>query len=252
MPISGRTSNCPCEGRNGAFYTELGEAERQQLIIIDRYTVGDRQLALIPCSCPDGQRRVADWRALPAEAAGVTLKTIARLKEQSEARRQVAAFVQDPRGWLVLSGHYGTGKTKLVYAALNELAARGRHGRYILLPDLLDELRDGIKAGVYADRLKRVVYAPILAIDELDKFREDSAWATEVLQKLFITRYRDARFTGTILVYNRERADRLPEFLQSRVTDGHFLRVELVGVDLRPIADKLDPWDRGEGEGYGT
>lgn len=210
--------------------------------------MGDRKLALIACSCAAGQRRVADWRALPAEAEGVTLRSLKPLKPQAEARRQVAAFAQDPRGWLILSGNYGTGKTKLVYAALNELAARNHHGRYILLPDLLDELRNSIKAGAYADRLSRVVYAPILAIDELDKFRDDNEWVAEVLQKLFISRYRDAKYTGTILVYNRERADRLPEFLQSRVSDGHFRRVELNGDDLRRYANDLDPWDRGEGE----
>ena len=219
-------------------------------MIIDRYTVATRQLALIACTCADGRKRMADWQALPAEAKGVTLDSIQSLKFQAEARAKILQFAQDPRGWLILSGHYGGGKTKLVYAALNELAARGHHGRYILMPDLLDELRDAIKAGAYADRLSRVVYAPILAIDELDKFRDDNEWIAEVLQKLFISRYRDARHTGTILVYNQERADRLPGFLQSRISDGHFAHVTVEGIDLRPDAHTLDPWDRGEGE-YG-
>lgn len=226
----------------------MATAEAEQLIVIDRYQVGDRQLAIVPCVCAAGQDVARRWRSMPAEAEGVRLTTLPRVPDQAAARAAIECWVANPRGWLILAGCYGTGKTKLTYAALNALADRGVYGRYLLLPDLLDELRDGIKAGLYADRLRRVVQAPILALDELDKFREDSDWAIEVLEKLFITRYREAQYTGTILVYNRERAERLPAFLQSRITDSHFTFVDLAGRDLRPIAAQLDPWDRGEGE----
>jgi len=229
-------------------YERLERAEAEQLIIVDTYQVGERSLAIVPCACPAGREIARRWRSLPREAAGVTLASLRAIPAQKAAREQIAAFVANPRGWLILAGNYGTGKTKLVYACLNELADRGVFGRYMLLPDLLDELRDSIKAGLYADKLSRIVKAPILAIDELDKFRDDSAWVAEVLEKLFLTRYREAQYSGTILVYNRERRDRLPPFLQSRITDSHFLLIELAGTDLRPIAGALNPWDRGEGE----
>jgi DNA replication protein DnaC len=229
-------------------YERYETAEAEQLIIVDAYQVGDRRLAIVPCACASGREIARRWRSLPAEAEGVTLATLRAVPAQAKAREKIATFVARPRGWLVFSGNYGTGKTKLAYACLNELADRGVFGRYMLLPDLLDELRDSIKAGLYADKLNRIVRAPLLAIDELDKFRDDSAWVGEVLEKLFLVRYREAQYSGTILIYNRERADRLPPFLQSRITDSHFLLVELNGQDLRPIAGKLDPWDRGEGE----
>lgn len=251
MPCSPRSSPaipaCQCSGA-GTVYERLEVAEAEQLIIVDRYQVGERSLAIVPCVCPAGREIARRWRSLPAEADGVTLATLRSIPAQARAREQIAAFVARPRGWLVLCGNYGTGKTKLTYACLNALADRGLFGRYMLLPDLLDELRDSIKAGLYADKLSRIVRAPILAIDELDKFRDDSAWVGEVLEKLFLVRYREAQYTGTIVVYNRERADRLPPFLQSRITDSRFQLVELSGQDLRPIAQKLDPWDRGEGE----
>jgi DNA replication protein DnaC len=241
------TPACRCEGA-GTVYERRERAEAERLIIVDTYQVGDRALAVVPCSCAAGREIAHRWRSLPTEAAGVTLATLRAVPAQRAACEQIAAFVAQPRGWLILCGNYGTGKTKLTYACLNELADRGVFGRYALLPDLLDELRDSIKAGLYADKLGRIVRAPILAIDELDKFRDDSAWVGEVLEKLFITRYREAQFTGTILVYNRERADRLPPFLQSRITDSRFAFIDLAGRDLRPIAGTLAPWDRGEGE----
>lgn len=229
------------------MYERMERAEAEQLIIVDSYRVGDRVLAIVPCVCTAGREIARRWRSLPSEAEGVTLNSLRTIPAQRVACEKIAAFVARPRGWLILNGNYGTGKTKLAYACLNELADRSVYGRYMLLPDLLDELRDSIKAGLYADKLNRIVRAPILAIDELDKFRDDSPWVGEVLEKLFLVRYREAQYTGTILIYNRERADRLPPFLQSRITDSHFLLIELKGQDLRPIAGTLDPWDRGEG-----
>lgn len=225
-------------------------AQAEQLIIVSTFELGGRTLATVPCRCPAGAEIARRWRSLPAEAEGVTLATLRSVPDPSwqAARAAITAFAAMPRGWLILSGTYGTGKTRLLYAALNELAARGRYGRYLTMPDLLDQLRDGITAGLYAERLDRVVEAPILALDELDKFRTDSDWAADVLEKLFIRRYREARYTGTLLVYNRERADRLPAFLQSRIHDSHFRFVDLNGPDLRPLAAQLDPWDRGDGE----
>lgn len=243
------TPACSCNGA-GALIEQLEVARAEQLIVVSTFELGGRTLATVPCSCAAGAEIARRWRSLPAEAEGVTLATLRSLPHPSwqAARAAVASFAAQPRGWLILAGDYGTGKTRLVYAALGEMAARSRYGRYLTMPDLLDQLRDGIKAGLYAERLDRVVEAPILALDELDKFRADSGWAVDVLEKLFIRRYREARYTGTILVYNRERADRLPEFLQSRVRDSHFRLIELDGPDLRPIAAQLDPWDRGEEE----
>lgn len=243
------TRVCSCNGA-GALIERLDVARAEQLIVVSTFELGGRMLATVPCSCAAGVEITRRWRALPAEAEGITLASLRQVPHPKwqEAREAVADFVAQPRGWLILAGDYGTGKTRLVYACLGELANVGRYGRYLTMPDLLDQLRDGIKAGLYAERLDRVVEAPILALDELDKFRADSDWAVDVLEKLFIRRYREARYTGTILVYNRERADRLPEFLQSRVRDSHFRLIELDGPDLRPLAAELDPWDRGDGE----
>lgn len=240
---------CNCVG-GGTVYEKPERAEAEGLIIIDRYTIGSRTLALVPCCCAEGAEVARRWRNLPREAEGVTLETLRAIPDPGwpAAAAAVKAFIAQPRGWLTLAGNYGTGKTRLAYAALNGLAARGVYGRYLLLPDLMDELRNAIKTDTYAERLQRVIQAPVLVLDELDKFRDDSEWIAEVIEGLFLRRYRESRYTGTILVYNLERGARLPGFLLSRMRDSHFQYFALTGRDLRPLAEQLDPWDRGTGE----
>ena len=234
------------------MYERLDRAEAEQLVILDRYTAGVRELAVVPCICAAGQEVARRWRNLPPAAEGITLSTrLVTIPDEptwEEARSTISAFVANPRGWLTLAGNYGTGKTHLVYACLNELAARGIGARYTTLPELLAELRRAIKLGCYDEQFERLQRTPILAIDEVDKYRSDTEWPLDVIETLFLRRYRESEDTGTILVYNRDRSERLPPFLRSRMQDAHFHFVELTGKDLREDADLLDPWDRGEGE----
>lgn len=218
-------------------------ARAARCVILDRY--GSR--ALIPCDCTDGRARAVKWRNLPREAHGISLTNGGIVPAQKAAYLEITAFVADPRGWLTLVGGYGVGKTRLIYAALNHLADVGIYGRYVMMPDLLNELRNALRDDDYGERLRRFVEAPLLAVDELDKIR-DSAFVDDVLQAIFLARYQQRETLATIIGYNADRADRLPAFLLSRIKDSRFRLVELGGRDLRPIADKLDPWDKGEGE----
>jgi DNA replication protein DnaC len=217
---------------------------QSRLVMLDSYG----QRVLVPCDCTDGRARAERWRNLPREAAGVTLASGKPLHVQALAREAIAAFVTDPRGWLTLVGGYGVGKTRLIYAALNHLADAGVYGRYVMMPDLLHELRDASTRGDdYGEKLRRFIEAPILAVDELDKLR-DSAFVDDVLYAIFLARYQQRSALGTIIGYNADGEDRLPPFLLSRIRDSRFTVIELGGRDLRPVADQIDPWERGEGE----
>lgn len=241
---------CRCDGF-GAQLETLDRARAEMLVILDTHELGNRTLAVVPCCCAAGVARATKWRGLPPEADGVRWRggRLKQLKDQAKGLAAARAFVSRPRGWLTYVGGYGTGKTMLIYAALNHLADRGVFGRYIVMPDLLDTLRSALKQDdqAYASILRRVVQAPILAVDELDKIR-DSAFVDEVLEAIFLARYADRHQLGTIIGYNADGADRLPPFVRSRIGDGRFQLIVLDGADLRPIAHKLDPWDRGEGE----
>jgi len=222
--------------------TDLARAAR--LVMLDVY--GDR--ALIPCDCTDGRQRAAKWRNLPRAAKGISLTTFRALPAQRLSLDLARSFVADPYGWLTLVGGYGVGKTRLIYGALNDLADVGMYGRYVMMPELINELRDSAREGGYGERLRRFVTAPLLAIDELDKIR-DTEFVDDVLHAIFLARYQEHETRSTIIGYNADGANRIPPFLRSRIHDSRFRLAEMTGPDMRLFADKLDPWDRGEGEG---
>jgi len=240
------TTTCRCSG-HGTLLERQATARADRLVILDTFGDGDDAPALIPCACAAGQARAKKWRNLPEEADDVRLTNgrIRRVPEQDAARTKIRAFIVQPRGWLTLAGGYGVGKTMLIYAALNHLADRGIYGRYVMMPELLNELRDAIGTELYGERLRRLIAAPILAVDELDKIR-DSPFVDDVLNAIFLARYQGRAQYGTIIGYNLDGAARIPSFLASRIRDGRFHLVEMGGADVRPIAHELDPWDRDE------
>ena len=247
---------CSCDG-SGVVLERLERARDERLVVLDIYTIGTREIAQVPCVCASGQERMHRWRNLPAEADGVYLRRggLSVVAAQREAVAAAQSFIGQPTGWLVLAGAYGVGKTQIIYATLNHLADLGQHGRYIELPTLLDELR-GIVAqgGDHRVVLKRLIDAPLLAIDECDKARE-SAFTQEVFEALFLARYRQRGTHGTIIGFNADRIDQIPPFVVSRMRDERFRFVEMRGADLRPVARQLaanaavaGKWDRGKGE----
>jgi DNA replication protein DnaC len=233
---------CICGG-SGVVLMAVAHARAARLAILDRY--GDR--ALTPCDCTDGRQRASKWRNLPREANGLSLTTFRPLAAQKAAVKQAKAFVADPYGWLTLIGGYGIGKTRIIYACMNDLADRGIVGRYVMMPELLNELRNALRDDDYGERLRRFVEAPLLAVDELDKIR-DSDFVDEVLQAIFLARYQQRDDLSTIIGYNADGQERIPPFLRSRISDSRFRRIDMAGPDVRPIAHQLDPYDRGEGE----
>lgn len=237
------SSAYPCRCRDGVLLAAPEAATAARLITVERY--GSSVLVICP-DCAAGQARAARWSGLPDEARGVYMTTLRRRPDQAAAVAAVAAFAATPRGWLTLAGGYGTGKTTLIYAALNHLAAAGIYGRYTTAPALLDHLRDALRdqdGRAHSERLQRLQTVPVLAVDELDKYRATD-YAEEAIFQLFDYRYRERRTLATLIGYNRDRDDRIPPFLASRIRDGRFRLVELGGVDLRPV--QLDPWETGE------
>lgn len=221
------------------------EAAETQLVVIDRYNVGtplERLYVFCP-ACATGRERAGRWMRLPDEATGITLETLLCYPDQDQPYSAVEAFTQNPRGWITLVGGYGVGKTTLVYAGLNALQARGVYGQYWTMPDMLDYLREAVRADAKdsaSARLARIAALPVLAIDELDKYNATD-WTEEQVFKLFKTRYEMRRQVGTIIGYNRDRDDLIPPFLRSRIKDGRFQFFDLGNADIRPTLGR-DDW----------
>jgi hypothetical protein len=247
-PISspGRAAVIACAMCRGAGRVLVDEAEALAAgwIPLERRAWFGGWRVEVPCPCPAGAAVVAAWQQLPEDAAGVTLESLFDIPEQDQALMVTEAFCASPTGWLSFAGDYGVGKTALLYAALNRLSDARRYGRYITAPELIDKLRNLIRNGGDPDRyLGRWCDAPLIAIDELDKY-DPTEFADKSIFRLFNARYQRWQTTGTLLAYNLDRESRLPPFLRSRIHDGRFRFVRLAGADVRPALG--GEWETGE------
>ena len=114
-----------------------------------------------------------------------------QLKSLQRAVKMAHTFAEKPRGWLVLEGTYGCGKTHLAAAIANLRAGLGDPPLFGMVPDLLDHLRAAFSpnAGTsYDRRFDEVRTAPLLVLDDLGS-QSATPWAREKLHQLLNYRY---------------------------------------------------------------
>lgn len=113
------------------------------------------------------------------------------LKSIEKALRAAHNFAEKPRGWMVLMGNYGSGKTHLAAAIANYRAGFGDPPLFVMVPDLLDHLRATFnpKSDVtYDRRFDEIRTAPLLILDDLGT-QSMTPWVREKLYQLFNYRY---------------------------------------------------------------
>lgn len=128
------------------------------------------------------------------------------------------AFAENPRGWLVLLGKYGCGKTHLAVAIANARLERGEPALFVVVPDLLDHLRATFAPDSpvsYDEQVEKVRTAPLLILDDLGT-ESATQWAREKLFQILNHRY-NARLP-TVVTSNRE-LEMIDERLRSRMVD---------------------------------
>ena len=124
-----------------------------------------------------------DERLSPIDARGL-----------EAARHASLAFAENPEGWLVLQGPYGSGKTFLAAAIANFREAQGFPVTFVVVPDLLDHLRATFSPASttsYDQRFEEVRTAPLLVLDDLGT-QATTPWVLEKLYQLFNHRYNAA------------------------------------------------------------
>ena len=143
----------------------------------------------------------------------------------SEAYRAVTEFVDRPEGWLVLCGLSGSGKTHLAAAFANKRIELGLPVLYMVVADLLDQLRSGYSSDEeelkYDALFEQVKDAPVLVLDDLDAVA-GTAWAKEKLLQLVNHRYNFA--LPTIFTTTTSPQD-LDERFATRLCDESMSRV---------------------------
>jgi DNA replication protein DnaC len=133
------------------------------------------------------------------------------------------AYAQDPQGWLLFQGTYGSGKTHLAVAIANYRLEHGDSALFMTVPDLLDHLRSAYAPTAeteYDDLFERVRNAPLLVLDDLGA-ESSTPWAQEKLFQLINHRY--LHKLCTVITTNVE-LDRLDPRIRSRLVDQQLTR----------------------------
>jgi DNA replication protein DnaC len=143
-------------------------------------------------------------------------------KERLNVREVFAVcehYAGEPRGWLVLSGESGAGKTHLAAAIANRLVASAfGEVMFIVVPDLLDHLRAAFGPNSntpYDRRFDEIKKASCLVLDDLGT-ESATPWAREKLYQLLNYRY-NAQLPTVITTAHT--IDEVEPWLKTRMLD---------------------------------
>ncbi len=203
---------------------------------------------VFPCSCRadellaqrvDALRRLSRWELLERftfetfRPEGQGLPPDARRESLRLAYETARQFAARPRGWLLLYGGYGCGKTHLAAAIANALLKQGREVIFVTVPDLLDHLRAAYAPDSptsYDERFEQVRTTEVLVLDDLGT-ESATPWALEKLFQLLNHRY--LAQAPTVITTNRE-LDSLDPRLRSRLMDVSLVQsVRILAPDFR-------------------
>jgi DNA replication protein DnaC len=148
------------------------------------------------------------------------------LRKALEVTRQ---YAENPEGWLILIGGYGTGKTHLIAAIANAQAERfdGVETLFLTVPDLLDHLRATFapESRISYDKLfDEVRSARLLILDDLE-LSSATPWAREKLHQILNYRYHGRLPTVITSAHRLEEITEMDPRLAIRFRDQRLCKV---------------------------
>lgn len=147
-----------------------------------------------------------------------------------KAFRSAQQYAENPHGWLVLMGTYGTGKTHLAAAIGNyNPATSGDEPVFVVVPDLLDHLRATFSpnSATSYDRLfNEVRNARLLILDDLGT-QSATPWAREKLYQ--ILNYRYIAELPTVIT-TASTFDEIDPRIRSRMQDARVCKINIILV----------------------
>jgi DNA replication protein DnaC len=151
------------------------------------------------------------------------------LKSLQKVIKAAHAFAERPRGWMVLMGGYGSGKTHLAAAIANYRAGLGDPPLFIMVPDLLDHLRATFSPGssvAFDRRFEEIRTASLLVLDDLGT-QSMTPWVREKLYQLFNYRYNAELPT---VITTSDTMDEMDPRIRSRLLDGNLCSIYAITV----------------------
>jgi DNA replication protein DnaC len=144
------------------------------------------------------------------------------------AHRESIRFAQDPKGWWIIAGDTGRGKTRLAAAIANYCRDSGSRVIFAVVPDLLDWLRVSFSpenTSTFDEQFEKVRTVPLLVLDDLGS-QTTTPWAQEKLFQLLNYRYNAA--LPTVITTNAT-VGQLETRIRTRITDPEFSSIVLMG-----------------------
>lgn len=144
------------------------------------------------------------------------------------------AYAEDPQGWLVLHGNYGTGKSHMASAIANRRA--DQLVMSLTVPEMLEMLKDGFGDGTYRDLLDLCRTVDLLILDDIGT-ENPTPWAYEKLFQIINHRYNQQ--LPTVFILNGKPDDLSPR-IASRLSDRDLATIyPMYGDDYRRRKDPI-------------
>ena len=146
------------------------------------------------------------------------------------------SFAESPKGWLLLTGLNGCGKTHLAVSIINEKLKQEQPVFFAFVPALLDYLRATFRPDSltgYDEFFEQVKNAPLLVLDDLGS-ENSTPWAEEKLYQIIVHRH-NARLPTVItsnLVSLKQMEEAKPR-IASRLSDALVQWTPILAPDYR-------------------
>jgi len=154
------------------------------------------------------------------------------------AHNQASHFSQNPTGWLLFMGTYGSGKTHLAAAIANKVIESGIATLFLTVPDLLDWLRYsyGSHESSFEERFEEIRNIRLLVLDDLGT-QNTTPWAEEKLYQILNHRY--THHLPTVITTNQELIE-IEGRIRSRLQDPDLVTiVRILAPDFRsPVREE--------------
>jgi DNA replication protein DnaC len=157
---------------------------------------------------------------------GLPVDDVLNLEKTLKAAR---AFAEQPEGWFVLLGDYGSGKTHMAAAIANYRSELGFDVRFDVVPDLLDYLRATFSPGstISLDRrFEQIRTSRLLILDDLGT-QSMTPWVREKLYQLFNYRY---NYKLATVITSADHLEDIDPRIRSRMTDSRLCKIFTINV----------------------